>query len=376
MEINSKIHIASVIHLDLKNNPILNNIKKAAIKKNCNETLSSRKTHISSNAYTQEITTIRGPQLTDPSTSRCKPIKLAHSKTESSINKTTYKLSKSNSQISSIIQRSYLMYNVIQGKNHKLFQILKETSNDCLFCYKQKLTDTIIQKNFLKKYVATHEQYNSKVIDDIIVNENTHFSATFKDYLIFDDTTEFFKRFYNDYEIPMKYEKIYNCFYKEEKFLPKYESFIGIKKIMRLNIEQKKIVRNKILKEISSKAAKVFDTKFMAELNSSMTANSKSEKLMQSHKESVRLSKLLDVFLSKDNNSISKLNPKTCKNESPKVKAELRLDKTLAMKLGFNTNREDICIIPIDDITKIKMNPRNELVLTTKSRAKYSMAIT
>ena len=41
------------------------------------------------------------------------------------------------------------------------------------------------------------EYYNVKIINDIIYNENTNVVCIFKDYLIFDDVSEFLKRFYN-----------------------------------------------------------------------------------------------------------------------------------------------------------------------------------
>jgi hypothetical protein len=44
------------------------------------------------------------------------------------------------------------------------------------------------------------DYYNIKVINDIIYNEPAHIVAVFKDYLIFDDLSEFMKRYYNKEE--------------------------------------------------------------------------------------------------------------------------------------------------------------------------------
>lgn len=52
----------------------------------------------------------------------------------------------------------------------------------------QQLLDT--------KYSSAEDFYNVKVVNDIIYNESTHTVALFKDYLIFDDASEFLKRFY------------------------------------------------------------------------------------------------------------------------------------------------------------------------------------
>ena len=54
----------------------------------------------------------------------------------------------------------------------------------------------IIKENLEKKYLTSREYYNIKVVNDIIYNETTHIVSVFKDSLIFDDVSEFLKRFY------------------------------------------------------------------------------------------------------------------------------------------------------------------------------------
>lgn len=44
--------------------------------------------------------------------------------------------------------------------------------------------------------MTSREYYNVKIINDIIYNEQTHIVSVFKDYLIYDDISEFLKRFY------------------------------------------------------------------------------------------------------------------------------------------------------------------------------------
>lgn len=61
---------------------------------------------------------------------------------------------------------------------------------------KKNISDTI-KENLEKKYLTSREYYNVKIINDIIYNENTHVVSAFKDYLIYDDVSEFLKRFYN-----------------------------------------------------------------------------------------------------------------------------------------------------------------------------------
>jgi hypothetical protein len=52
----------------------------------------------------------------------------------------------------------------------------------------------LIRENLVNEYKTTSKSYNKKVINDIIYNEKTQLVANFKEYLIFDDNTEFFKR--------------------------------------------------------------------------------------------------------------------------------------------------------------------------------------
>ena len=66
---------------------------------------------------------------------------------------------------------------------------------DCKFCLNFQI-EKVLWDNLEKKYLTSWEYYNSKIISDIIYNENTHIVSVFKDYLIFDDVSEFLKRSY------------------------------------------------------------------------------------------------------------------------------------------------------------------------------------
>lgn len=48
--------------------------------------------------------------------------------------------------------------------------------------------------------MTSKDFYNVKIINDIIYNEPTHTVAIFKDYLIYDDLSEFMKRYYDESE--------------------------------------------------------------------------------------------------------------------------------------------------------------------------------
>jgi hypothetical protein len=46
----------------------------------------------------------------------------------------------------------------------------------------------------LVKYTSDKITYKIKVLKDILYNEKSHLVAKFKDFLLLDDSTEFFKR--------------------------------------------------------------------------------------------------------------------------------------------------------------------------------------
>lgn len=56
--------------------------------------------------------------------------------------------------------------------------------------------DWLVDQNLNRKYMTSMDYYNLKVTNDIIYNEPSHTVAAFKDYLIFDDLSEFLKRTY------------------------------------------------------------------------------------------------------------------------------------------------------------------------------------
>jgi hypothetical protein len=99
-------------------------------------------------------------------------------------------------------------------KKHEVPDVLQSFINntfECPLCNKHKVFDEslqcsriedpkssakIIKINLEKKYLTSREYYNVKIINDIIYNEQNHIVSVFKDYLIFDDISEFLKRFY------------------------------------------------------------------------------------------------------------------------------------------------------------------------------------
>lgn len=99
----------------------------------------------------------------------------------------------------------------------------------------------MIAENLHKKYMTSRDFYNVKIINDIIYNEATHIVAVFKDYLIYDDLSEFLKRRYDQAESSQRLPKICEFYEKYSKVFPNYVS-LPENKFMYKNIERKQKV--------------------------------------------------------------------------------------------------------------------------------------
>lgn len=80
----------------------------------------------------------------------------------------------------------------------------------------------IININLQRKYKASKDVYNMKVINDLIYNETANIVSVFKDYLIYDDLSEFLKRFYTEEESAVRLPKICDYYEKYSHVFPNY----------------------------------------------------------------------------------------------------------------------------------------------------------
>jgi hypothetical protein len=96
----------------------------------------------------------------------------------------------------------------------------------------------VIQRNLCKKYLTSRDYYNVKIINDVIYNENTNIVSLFKDYLIYDDVSEFLKRQYTFAEGESRLPRIFEFYEKYSKVFPNYV-ILPESKYMFKNIERK-----------------------------------------------------------------------------------------------------------------------------------------
>lgn len=88
------------------------------------------------------------------------------------------------------------------------------------------------------KYKIYPSDFNKMMINDIIYNEKSHLVATFKDYLIIDDISEFLKRYYTKQESKSRLPKICEFYEKYCRIYPNYTSIYESKFIYK-NIRRK-----------------------------------------------------------------------------------------------------------------------------------------
>ena len=88
------------------------------------------------------------------------------------------------------------------------------------------------------KYFTSQEYYNAKIVSDIMYNEQRHIVSVFKEYLIFDDFSEYLKRFYQYREAKDRLPRVFEFYEHYSKVFPNYVS-IPESKYMFKNIERK-----------------------------------------------------------------------------------------------------------------------------------------
>lgn len=100
------------------------------------------------------------------------------------------------------------------------------------------------RQRMLRNHQGNLSKFNKNVINSIIYNEKEHIVAEFKDYLIYDDFSEFLKRFYRLNESIQRLPKITEFYENYSKIFPNYTN-VPEAKYMYKNIKRKqKVIDN------------------------------------------------------------------------------------------------------------------------------------
>ena len=138
-----------------------------------------------------------------------------------------------------------------------MLELVQQRQKTCIFCQGHQLQQIsisntysshqmnhsdqlrrIVRQSLDKKYLTSQDYYNSKIVSDVMYNENRHIVSVFKDYLIFDDFSEYLKRFYLDNEASERLPRVFEFYEKYSKVFPNYV-VLPENKYMFKNIERK-----------------------------------------------------------------------------------------------------------------------------------------
>lgn len=110
-----------------------------------------------------------------------------------------------------------------------------------------------VSKRLKNEYTISKGFYKCKLINDIIFNEKSRAVAIFKDYLIYDDNSEFLKRFYKRQELKDRLIKIFRYYTEFSKIFPNYIILLEAKYIYK-NIQRKqRMIDNQQVLELKDK---------------------------------------------------------------------------------------------------------------------------
>ena len=112
----------------------------------------------------------------------------------------------------------------------------RQKHSNCALCGPN--LGALVKQNLQEKYTTSVDFYNAKVVSDIMYNENARIVSVFKDYLLFDDLSDFLKRFYAHSESRQRLPRIYEFYDRYSHVFPNYV-VLPENKYMFKNIERK-----------------------------------------------------------------------------------------------------------------------------------------
>ena len=134
----------------------------------------------------------------------------------------------------------------IKPKNRLSLNNINKNINYNSFTENSK--NIIIHKN-LKKYNINIKKYNKYIINAIIFDYRNHIVAVFKNYLLWDETSEFLKRYYKRKENKARLPKIAEYYEKYTLFTPNYFGYEGLIVIIMVKYMKRKKKYLKYLEE-------------------------------------------------------------------------------------------------------------------------------
>ena len=257
--------------------------------------------------------------------------------------KLTYKIKESNNNLKT--------KEIITATNNKINSILKNKNIS--------FQNTSIIFNNLKKHSITIKKYNTFIINSIIFDQKKHIVIEFKNYLLWDESSEFLKRFYKLFESIERLPNISQYYESYTLFAPIYYGFISSLVIIMNEWTRKK---RDYLEYIEDKEEKEEDIK-KKNKNNEKNVNykkiiksnlmlSKSSDTRSNHSKTLDLTKYdnIDSFFIKDNIDLSLIEidkKNNTKKQSlnnislPKIMDNLSSNNSICNSKNYNKTDED-----------------------------------
>ena len=178
---------------------------------------------------------------------------------------------------------------------------LKKSPKEAIFNVLRQISYT----KLFKKYSSGDFSFNKICINNLVFNENSLVVARFKDFLIYDDNTEFIRRFYADKDCKQRLTKILNFYEKYSKIFPNYLVLKENKYLYRNIRKKQKMIDafNEIKKEEKENRKKLKnnkDSKGKNDLNELFTKKIKNE--IKAFQNNISFKKFKNSFDSDKNN--------------------------------------------------------------------------
>ena len=213
-----------------------------------------------------------------------------------------------------------------------------------------------VHEYFVSFYKNEEDDYNIKMIEDILDNEETHLVAEFKDFLIIGDLNEFMQKYYSLLESRKYIPKICDYYTKSSLIFPNYVSLNESKYIYKnIRKKQKLIDQQQEQDELKEKKEKNKKDESSSEsVNNFFSSKTLNSILQQSNTSNVKI--IFGIDDNKNNNKKNNINNNINKNSD--LDLDIDNDET-PMKIIDNLEEIEKGIKEIKDNKNIKLNNTN-----------------
>ena len=227
-----------------------------------------------------------------------------------------------------------------------------------------KYIEKYIHRYFLSFYKSSKNDYNMRMIEDILNNESTHLVAEFKDYLIMGDITEFLQKSYNIEECKKYLPKIYDYYNSCSVIFPNYVKLHESKYIYKNIRKKQKVIDNQQEQEEKQEKIKKGEIKYNDDENF-LTTKTYYSILDQTNTSNIKLffgiNDKIDINET-PNNIVEKLQ----KAEKDAIKKKIQLIKNNSKsKLNINLKESNNTL---NNISNSIINKRNNSKLFNKNK--------